>query len=673
MHVLKPGKDGPSSTERLLHLIRSSSSAPRTIGNADSTSAPLRVKKSLSDRFRQLLSSFGPTQHVGVEISRQGLRLAKVDPRENPPRLLDLRQVGYNPLAPPGSPEFIHFLRSILLDFCGSDAGRIRIWTLIPSLEANLKHLVIPMVGEKEQAKAVTWTLAREGGFDEAHTAFDFQVAGQVMDRGIAKLSVNVALAPAVRIREITSLFRKAGFEPAGITVAPVALRNIFVSKWTSPYFDTFAHLFVGNDWSRVDIFKKDHISLTRSFRTGLQSIAQGLMEGYNTLEEPVAAVQKRMEPLRRRERDAEHEFPREQNRDKLYERDEIHPFGFLGREAAGELLLTKLNEEPASDFPSQQETGKKPECSLPAPAKPGSELQPDDVLFLAQAALERLVRQVERTFSHHTFVIKKAAVEKLFISGPLASSTPLRAWLSKRLGIDVLQLDPLNPATAPAAAVPLPQTARDRDAFLPALGLAFSDSRKTLNFLFTFRDKAKARLLRRIDLAVLSVFGLLLLLVIGLFFWQGRQFDSRQQSLQSLQSALQASAPKLDERFLLEFSGTVLRQQQMLMPEGPRFAALAALGAVTQETTPEVKLLSATMRSVIEPALTGSPEVRQRILVEGVVQSDQPRQEPLLNAYLDRLRSTGLFANVALDKGELVGADTASPVFHFVIAAELH
>ena len=75
-----------------------------------------------------------------------------------------------------------------------------------------------------------------------------------------------------LKLKKSNHLFEDIGITLAGITTVPFAVQNIFRSKWMPATEEIFASLFIGNNFSRIDVYKKENLVMTRGIKTGSTS-----------------------------------------------------------------------------------------------------------------------------------------------------------------------------------------------------------------------------------------------------------------------------------------------------------------------------------------------------------------------------------------------------------------
>ena len=123
--------------------------------------------------------------------------------------------------------------------------------------------------------------------------------------------------------------------------------------------------------------------------------------------------------------------------------------------------------------------------CSQGNTAPPGAprdgaaeKAERKDIVELVPSSLERLIRQVERTFEYRSRLGVGAPVERIFISGAANIREPSSTdHISRSLGIKTEIMDPLGPANVFSMSVPPPLSMAERMPYTATLGLALSDN----------------------------------------------------------------------------------------------------------------------------------------------------------------------------------------------------
>lgn len=135
-----------------------------------------------------------------MDIGHEYLRLVKTtEGTDGAPALLDQRRVPIPQTPGRGSAEFANFLKSELNSFRGPSKKQ-QLWAIMSAARVEVHHIRIPKVPKKQIENVVYWTAKKESPFDEKENIFDFEVLGEVVEQGIAKLAVMYYTAPKEEI-----------------------------------------------------------------------------------------------------------------------------------------------------------------------------------------------------------------------------------------------------------------------------------------------------------------------------------------------------------------------------------------------------------------------------------------------------------------------------------------
>ena len=266
-----------SSTEKLLDVIRSKKTSDEFV----------KVPGFPPSEKKSRLSFLGALQtrksiSIGIDIGYRQLRLIRIiQSSDNHWKLLAHSIVSLKADAPRGTPEFANFLKSELDKFCGP-TKRFSLWANMSSDRVEVASILIPKVAKKQIENAVYWTAKKTMSFNEKESVFDFEIGGEVVERGVTKLAAMVYAAPRKEVQKIQRLFEDIGYPLDGLTIAPFGFQHLFKTNWMPSFDQTVATLYIGRDWSRIDIFSKGNLVMTRGIRAGINSMAQELMEGHN-------------------------------------------------------------------------------------------------------------------------------------------------------------------------------------------------------------------------------------------------------------------------------------------------------------------------------------------------------------------------------------------------------
>lgn len=252
------------------------------------------------------------------------------------------------------------------------------IWCLIPSFDIITKLLTIPRVSLSKMYPAVYWSFRNETQFDEKKFIFDFDITGRLKD---GKTEVLAYIAPIQKINEAETLFKDAGIPLKGVSITPFGIQNLLRTDFVQPDCETVCTLFIGHDWSRIDVYTDKSLYLSRDIKTGYQSFLNCIM-------------------------------------DLLPEKD----YTGTDREMLAEEFFThKLVHSMITDHEKNKHFPK------------------------IDPAADRLVKQIQRTFEFFIANSGKNPVRKIYLTGRLCDFTGLMDYIGKKLGISVETIDPFS------------------------------------------------------------------------------------------------------------------------------------------------------------------------------------------------------------------------------------
>jgi len=596
-----------TSTEKLLDIIRGKKDS-----GIEKTDEVVKVKKKRPSFKAFRFRPFDSKVTVGVDVGYQSLRMVKIqETAENQWKLVDYRSVPL-PKASVGSFEFTGFVKSELSKFCGTSKN-LKIWTLIPSSKVDVRFIKIPKVPPKQVENAVYWTVKKEITFEDSETILDYDVQGDITEQGVQKLSVLVHTTPRSEVQSIQDLFSDAGYHLAGVTIAPFAIQNLFRTGWVPVVGDVTASLYIGRDWSRIDMYSKGNLVLTRGIKAGLSSMVEALVETYNEKMKKAPA-----------------------ERDSVAKTDRG-----LTTEQAHKLLMSLNPDAPPlgrEDF--------------------GHQLKEEEIFSMILPAIERLVRQVERTFAN----VGAERVGKIYIAGVIDGYKPLVDYIGDQLGIESGIMDALSLDSPSIYDVNPPSSVSERVAFAPAVGLALSDNSRTPNLNFTYKAKQKMIQVARVNRVIMMGVLLFILLGSGAFYWQLHLADQKKATYENLRKELDRYNPRIDKNFILQIATKVKQEQGVTRSYSERYIGMAVISELSTLTPSHIRLLKMRTDMAAVPAAKnpgGTPakepvkesERVRNLEVEGIVLGERSKLESLLSSYVLKLQSSPLFRETKVQK----------------------
>ncbi|MEE9912493.1 MAG: pilus assembly protein PilM [Deltaproteobacteria bacterium] len=591
-----------NSTERLLNVIRGSQhSSSVKVDSEEELATKHQNSEKFSINFPRILTGKHRIK-VSVDISRDDINFVKMAKTNDGKLLLvDQKILKYSDRTSEGSQEFSDLLKATLTAFAGSPDD-CEIWAMMSAMDVNVHYLKIPIVPKKQLENVIYWTAKKENPIDEKDMIFDYEMQGEITDQGIPKYSVMAYSASRSEVQKVRDMFSSIGFNLAGITMAPFAIQNIFRSKWIAIAESTFASLFIGNDYSRIDIFSKNNLVMTRGIKTGISSMAEALNES-------IAEI-----------------LP-----DKKIDKEHIQK------------ILSSISTDPGKTLKDEN----------------GIHWNESTVLEMIAPALERLTRQIERTLDYYATSVGFEKVEKVYISFTLNDFyRPLLHYVNEQLGIKSEFLDPYEGKNASASGANL--SLAERVALVPAIGLSLSELRYTPNAIFTYVEKKKEVNRKRINRGIFAAFAAALIICLTVLILQVVEIKQLGVKQGKLEKELSLINPILSKDKILVYAENLKLRHQIRKQYLKKYEGMALISELAYLTPESVRLTHVRIVVPVSGVQEQKKDAVQKekdegILIEGVVLGDRSTFDALLAEYVMRLENSPLFQTVAMKKSSIV------------------
>ena len=595
-----------TSTERLLDIIRNKKDdiSPKPL-DTSKIDAPKKRFKFNSPKIVTARKSI----NVGVDIGHEFLRMVKAERvGDNRWELLDCKSVPLAHIASRESQEFINFLRSELIQFCGPSED-LNLWVNMSAARVNVRHISIPKVQKKQIENAVYWTIKKETPFDEKDTVFDFEIQGEVTEQGVSKWLTMVYTASKEEIEVKKRLFSKMGLPLTGISITPFAIQNIFKTGWIPTAVEgSVASLFIGNNFSRIDIYTQGKLMMTRGIKAGVNSMAESLMESISGTGKGGSGTERK---------------------------------GVAASVEQARKILFSLS--PDSPHLSEGDVG--------------FELTDKEKFEFIVPALERIVRQTERTFEHYWTNLKDDRIDKIYISSAMNISRLIIEYIGEQLEMESDLLDPLN--------LKMPHknmgniSVSERLAFTPALGLAISDNTYTPNMIFRHREKEKAAVVAVANRVIFAVFIFIVFICSGIIFYQVQEEHQKKVTIAELEKQLMQDNLRVDQNQISHIVESYRKQHKILTDYTDRYLGMAVISELSSLTPPNIRLINlktnlGTPPISKEPAKEAKKEELKNVTVEGVIFGDRRTLESLLAGYIMKLEASPMFRQITIKKNSI-------------------
>jgi Tfp pilus assembly PilM family ATPase len=425
--------------------------------------------------------------------------------------------------------------------------------------------------------------------------------------------------APKREISQLKHIFSKSGYPLTGISIVPFALQNLVRSQWIETEGENTCTLFIGSDWSRIAIFSKGNLVLSRDIKAGIRSMIASISEkADNGLPEQSVVT------------------------------DDTDGTATMGVNLED---TTNIDEEQAQRlfFTITHDS-----LTL-TDAESGLKYKADDIFKMILPALERVIRQVERTIKHFSLNYKDGGVNKIFISGEVSGNRRIVDYIGDQLSLNVDTIDLFTSNPFLSSDVSVPDSELERGAFVPAVGMALSNNSTTPNFIFTHEEKEKHTKFLLINRSFIAAFLLLLALCFGVSFWQSDKLDRKRATLSQLQQELEQHSPILDQNLIIKMVAKVQRKTDTLDAISKRYLGMAVISEISELTPSNISLFSI-IAEFGRPVAYNQEEKesmdKNKLLnVEGVIFGDRMKLETSLADYIVKLKNSPIFGRPVIKK----------------------
>ena len=609
-----------SSTERLLDLIRTDS-------KSEDTASSMVSKNSFGHRLKNFFNNpvfFKKTISVGVDLGHDDIKLVKISRiSDQKYEMLEYERIPFDDNVDRQSPQFPQFLRTVLADFCGNTKN-VELWCTIPSARVETRQIRIPKVSPKQIPNSVYWSYKKISAFDETKNIFDFEILGEVEEGDRPKIDVMAYTAPQQEIKELKDMFSKAGYPLRGISIVPFAFQSILRSGRIETDEMNVSSLFIGRGWSRIDIFAEGNLVLSRGIKAGVKTMIEALrteIDG-NLFELSIAkSPTKDSARIRAIKKKLKTEL-----------------------EQAQQLFFGVIHDSAPSLLDERQRL-----------------LKEDKIFKMILPALERLVRQVERTLRHFSLNYDNARVGKLYISSGVSPHQRIVDYIGEELAIPTETLNPFADSANFISLAPSPEDPSEQSAYVPAMGMALSSNTLTPNFLYTYKDKQKTVRTQWVNRGVFAAFGLMGVLCIGVTLWQGGRVEEKEYKLYKLQQQLENVTLRVDKNLILKLVDETQANRRQIKEIGQKYFGVAVISEITDLTPSSVRLISVSTKLRGAPATKkGQKKGKKKgpdnktLVLDGIVRGDRLILESTLAGYLMELKNSPMFDQPTISKKSL-------------------
>jgi hypothetical protein len=281
---------------------------------------------------------------------------------------------------------------------------------------------------------------------------------------------------------------------------------------------------------------------------------------------------------------------------------------------------------------------------------KTGIEAGREETFTMIIPALERIVRQVERTLHHYALNYKDEAIDKIFVSGDTSTNSEILDYIGGQLELPIEVIDPFGDEASISNPVTIPESEEERGSFVPAIGIALSSNELTPNFIHTYKDKEETATAERFNRVVFGGAFLLLGLCFGAYYWQSHIIKLKKIQKNQLQRQVDRFIPYVDENLILQMVTQVQQNRMTLEQYSKKYMGMALIGVVSTRTPTNIRLLSL-KADFDEISEKKAADIKRNLILEGVIFGDRLAFESSLTNYLVQLKKTPLFSRASVQK----------------------
>ncbi|MDP2929659.1 MAG: type IV pilus assembly protein PilM [Candidatus Omnitrophota bacterium] len=198
---------------------------------------------------------------LGLDIGSTSVKMAQFKESEG---LMELVRADTKEIAPYGDDahfekEAVAALRHLLR---GVDAKRARVIAGINCPGTAIKKIVAPYMPKSELKQGIALEAKSYFPFSIEDSMLDFEILADIVDKGIRKYDLLVAVSPVTTVQKSLSILKKAGVQPSSLVTSSYALGKAaeYMNKGGQPgcFID------IGSSHTELVIYKGNGLVFTR-------------------------------------------------------------------------------------------------------------------------------------------------------------------------------------------------------------------------------------------------------------------------------------------------------------------------------------------------------------------------------------------------------------------------
>lgn len=607
--------DEITSTEQLLTLIRNNDEQNDVIEESSPVEMPQKVEPERDNIT------------IGIDIRDHDIILVKIaSTTKGLWKLIDCQRSQLSADNSESENVTPKRISNCIKNFIGN-IKQYRLWAFVSSEKTDVRHVLIPKVQEKQLAKSIFWTAKKEMNFDEELTYLNYELIGDITQKGIGKTSVMVYTIPKHQIISIKELFVHAGYPLSGISTPEFSTQNLLRGDLLSGSGGTIATLRIEETYSKISVYRHGYLTLTRKIKACLNSMSESLVE---KIKENYASSM-----------------------------DTNHMFSL---DYARNLLIKNISQSRHPEIVEDENS-----------------IDQNQIFNGIFPAVERLVRQIERTFQHFNTLFSEDIINLLYIEGPVGRFGSMTQYISEELNINVSSLDVVRPGIPHFAEFKKKDPGVYGEHFTPAIGLAMSDYQESApNYLVDYLDKERMILNERINKGIRIGLTIATILCFCLLIFQ--IFDSRQNKyeIKALKEKLTAHGPRVDQNLILQEAARMKSLYKSQKKIAEKYFGLATITELIERNPNYIQLNR--IRLDIGPLVVKKRRRKsdKRAIIEGMVFKEKIGQqgrdifETSLANYVLSLEKSPIFINPSIREKSFEHIDRYGEVLIFELQIQI-
>jgi len=356
----------------------------------------------------------------------------------------------------------------------------------------------VPYMPKKDLAEGVRMTAKNYFPFPVDKALLNFVVLGEIVEKGIKKYQILVATSPHETVAKYMALLDKLGIEPLSFIPASYALEQLIETATIKNDEGVKCFLEIGTHYTELVIFEGKKPILFRKIPFEGKDFTRVLMSVLSS--------------------------------------------------ESGRIQLTREEAEKI-----KHEFGIPPEGTS---QKAGGKFSAEQILSLYRSPLEKLINEIERSFDYYREECTGKKIDLLVLLGGEAGLKGLAEYLSKGLGMNVINGDSLTGIKIEPG-VQIESTLSSRLAV--ALGAALSEGRGATLIPPESKEKTRSSLKRvAIQVVVAGVVTILLFTYTGIKI----KINSFRKRMDGAETELLSLQPRLKIALTKSLTNTVLADQ---------------------------------------------------------------------------------------------------------------